>query len=175
MGAPQVDVANAVVARIAEASQADALCQRVEPQRSYAEWDLELSKMDNIEVRDLDKLYCDVVAHMSDEAVEPSSRTSIRYKVPVDIMLRRKFGQDKQDDDRGGVKIEEVDALLLLQTQIHLLFMLNRFGSDTFAVWDGENGGTSILWAPHRDHLRNFHQFSGLIRIVFRVDVKLTA
>lgn len=167
--AVSVATAKAVVERI----QAATLSQQFTLERSYAEWDLELTKLDLLELRESDKLRIDVVAHTTEQETALQTRGGVRYKIPVDIAIRKKFGPDKQNDDTGRIEVEEVDALILLLQEVHLLFVKQRLGDTNLSVWDGENGGTQILAAPIREHLRTLRQFTGLIRIVFRADVTL--
>jgi hypothetical protein len=164
MPAVAVSVADAVVKQIESAT----LSQQVTPRRSYADWELDLSKSDLLEHREADKLHVDVVAQMTEQRVELAARGGrLKYIIPVDIGVRRKFGADKQNDDTGRIDIAEVDALMLLVQELYELFMPQRLTEFPFAVWDGENGGTRILAAPVRDHLRKMRQFTGLIRVVF--------
>lgn len=168
--APHVAVAKAVVAQITAAVAANELSQKFTPQRNYGDWDLDLAKLDKLQLQETDKLFVDIVAHMSKQGMSASNRSGkAKFRVPVDIMLRRKLGGDKQNEDTGRIELEVIDGLLYLQHQIHMLFFQQRPTAFDYAVWDGEGGGSEILWAPHGDHLRGWRQFSGLTRINFLV------
>lgn len=170
-----VTVAKAVTSRIAAAVAEGEFGTAVfTPERTYADWDLELTNIDALDLRDSDKLHVDVVSHTTQQATQLSSRGTIQYTVPVDIAVRRKFGTDKTSDDTGRVAVEEIDKLMLLVQQLHVLFTAQRLVQDfEHAVWDNAAGGTNIVAAPVRQHLRELRQFTGIIRIFFRVDVKL--
>jgi hypothetical protein len=165
MPAALVATAVAATAMLAAAS----LSQPIVPVRSYAEWDLELKGMDPIADRDADKLFVDVVAHETLQLVELATRGSIKFTVPIDIAVRRKFGQDKRDPGTGRVLVEEVDALMLLTEEIYLAFMPQHLTDFPAGVWQS----TDLLGTPVKDHLRTLHQFTGIVRVTFRVDVAL--
>lgn len=168
--AVQVAVAKAVTAMIA----ANDFGVPFTAERSYADWELKLDAMDLLELQqDIDKLRVDVVAHTTQQRTELTSRGIVKYIVPVDIAVRRKFGTDKQNDETGRIKIEEIDQLVKLVEDIHLLFTPQRLTEFDYAVWDGEDGGTSIVVNPDQKLLREKRQFTGIVRIFFRADVKL--
>ncbi len=169
-----VSVAKTVTGMIAAASSAGSLSQRFTPERSYADWDLQLELMDLLVLTGCDKLYVDVVTHTVQQSAKLSSRGTIQYVVPIDIAVRRKFGADKQNDDSGRIAIEEIDGLVLLVQELHLMFTKQRLAETNLAIWDAENGGTNILVNPDQKHLRENRQFTGLIRIFFRADAPLT-
>lgn len=171
--AVQVAVANAVVAKIQDSE----LEHDFVPERSYADWDLKLEGMDLLELRDIDKLRVDVVAHTTQQQSGVSARGKARFIVPVDIAVRRKFGKDKQKEDSGRIKVEEIDALVLLVQTLCVMFTQAVLEIDGYdgAVWDSENGGTQVLANPDQKQLREKRQFTGLVRLFFRVDVTLNA
>ena len=120
-------------------------------------------------LRDEDKLRVDVVGHMTEQTAELAARGGkVGLVNPVDIAVRKKFGPDKQCDDTGDVAIAAIDELILLVQQLYLMFMPIRLTDFPHSVWDGENGGTKILVAPDRRHLRDLRQFTGLIRVYFK-------
>lgn len=167
--AAQVKTRKAVVAMISDAT----LSQNATIVGSYAEWDLDLTKTDNLELQPADKLRVDVVTHGSLQKVNLNTRgRMVNFLIVVDIMVRRKLGQDKQDDDTGRIAVEEIDSLILFLQEIHLLFTCTRLAETNLSIWDGEHGGSEILWAPNIDHLRTLRQFSGLIRIHFKASVQ---
>lgn len=164
-----VAVAKAVTAQIAAAT----LSQKFTPERSYADWDFKLEAMDLLALQDADKLHVDVVGHTMQQASELATRGSLRYTVPIDIAVRRKFGQDKQNDDTGRIAIEEIDALMLLTQELFVMFTKVRLADFQYAIWDNDKGGTNIVVAPDVKHLRELRQFTAIIRIFFRADIPL--
>lgn len=169
MDAVQVEVADAVVAAI----QASEFKNDFTPERSYADWELKLEEMDLLVLRDIDKLHVDVVSHTTEQQQDVSARGQVRYLAPVDIAVRRKFGHDKQVEDTGRIKLKEIDALILLVQKIAQLFTFASLELPSYAgaVWDNDNGGTQILFNPDTKMLREKRQFTGLVRVFFRIDV----
>lgn len=167
-----VAIAEAVKDRIESAT---ALTSReYTVRRSYLEWDLELKGLEKAELQEAEKLLIDVVAHSTDQQVELSARGVLRYTVPIDIAVRRKFGESEKDLATGRIKVEEIDKHVLLVEELHKMFTTYRLGDFPYAVWDNEKGGTTILANPHRDHLRELRQFTGIVRVFLRSDVRLS-
>lgn len=171
MDAVQVAVAKAVTAKI----EASNLNPDITLERSYADWDLKLDITDLPEMRDIDKLRIDVVAHTSEQKQDASARGKAKFIVPISIAIRRKFGQDKLQEGTGRIQIGEIDALVLLVQQCFLMFTFASLDLDDYdgAVWDKESGGTSIITVSDPKPLRQLHQFLSIIRVYFRVDVSL--
>ena len=158
MAAVSVSIAEAVKAMLASA----AISQAIAPERSYADWELALDGGD--------ALHIDVVAVTTEQKIELSSRGTNRFLVPVDIAVRKRLGPDKQDDDTGRIKVDEVDALCLLVEEIHELFAPHRLTDFDTGIWQ-EN---KILVCPLLAHLKTMRQFTGIVRVTFRVDKAVT-
>lgn len=168
--AAAVSVAKAVETQIRAAMEADELATRFTLVRSYADWEFDAKTQDDLTLREEEKLRVDVVGHMTEQTVELGTRGGkATIVIPVDIAVRQRLGRDKQDDDTGLVELDPIDELMLLVQQLYLMFMPIRLTNFAYAVWDGENGGVKILTAPDRRHLRDLRQFTGLIRIYFKV------
>ena len=164
--AVSVTVAKAVVDTIVNStlSQPDPVVLR-----SYAEWDLDLAKMDGLEVAESDKLRIDVVSHTTEQTTELSSRTSRQYLIPIDVAVRKRFGANLQDEVNNRINVEEIDELILLTQELQELFTKLRTADTLNAVWQS----TTIVSAPVREHLRELRQFTGIVRIIFRADVTI--
>lgn len=148
---------------------ADQLAQKFTLVRSYADWEFDAENQDDLALREEDKLRVDVVGHMTEQTAELAARGGkVSLVIPVDIAVRKRLGPDKQCEDTGEIAIGVVDELMLLVQQIYLMFMPIRLTDFPHSVWDGENGGTKILVAPDRRHLRDLRQFTGLIRVYFK-------
>ncbi len=154
-----VSIAKAVTAQLAAAS----LSQTIHPERSYADWSQPLERE---QVSDEERLYVDVVPQATGLQVGLQTRGSNEHRVAIDIAVRRRFGQDKQDRDTGRVVIDEVDALMLLVQEIHEQFMPERLTDFEDAAWDPDQG-TRILVAPLKRHLYEMKQFTGIVRLTF--------
>ena len=152
--AVSVGVAQAVAAALAAAD----LSQDFTPERSYANWELELENADCLRV--------DVVAVIDKQTCVLFTRGKKRYTIPVDIAVRKRFAPNEQDDETGRIDIAELDALCLLTEEIHGLFMKESLDGFDSAVWDR----TEISVSPVTDHLKKFRQFTSIVRIPFVVD-----
>ena len=171
--ASTVAVAKAVEQRIRGELDSESFEHEFTLERGYAAWDLQLNQTDDLELHEVDKLRVDVVAHATQQTVDHSARSVVRRRLPIDIAVRRKFGSDGQDQDSGEIAIERIDELMLLVEQLEDLFIASRLEGFPAAVWDGEGGGTTIVAAPIREHLRGLRQFTAIIRVVFNVTKKL--
>lgn len=172
--AVSVQIAEAVKDRII--AGADALTERdYTVRRSYLEWDLDLVGLENDTQRADEKLSIDVVANSVSQETELSARRLNRFTVPIDIAARRKFGESDKDRATGRIKIEEIDRYVLLVEELHLMLTATKLVEANFPyeVWDNDKGGTRILVNPDRDHLRELKQFTGIVRVFLRADVKL--
>ncbi len=154
-----VSVANAVVDMIADAS----LSQEVTPVFSWADWELELGTDCGLLV--------DVIVATTEQKDELIARGKRKLTIPILIAVRKKLGTDARNDDTGRIDPDKVNPLVLLVQEISGLFMPERLDGFTAAVWDQQAGGTKVLANPHWDHLHKLGQFTGIVKIFFRVDV----
>lgn len=160
--AVEVSVAKAVISQLAAAR----LSQPIDPVRSYADW---VQPLEVDDTQKEDQLYVDVVPVATAQEVESSSRNTVAYTVPIDIAVRRKFGPKWQDTETGRVAVREVDTLLYLVQEIHELFTLTRMTDFEAGAWQE----TRRIVAPLKQHLRDLRQFTGIVRVTFRVDRKV--
>ncbi len=151
-----VAIRKAFVAQLAAAT----LSQAIAPAGSYADWELLLEDSD---------LHVDVVTVISEQKSELAARGGkVKFTVPVDIAVRKRFDVTDQDSDTGRTSVDAVDVLTLLVQEIYLLFMptaTRQPGLDAFedAVWQD----TKVLANPDRKSLRENHQFTGVVRVTF--------
>lgn len=166
-----VEVAEQVKKRIAEAQNGELSIADFQLERNYADYDLNLEEMNGFALEEAEKLFVDVVSHTTEQEYEHSARGKIRYTVPVDLAVRKKFGPSEQNLTTDRVKVEKIDELCLFTETLHKLFLPIRLANDGFphAVWDSEKGGTRILVNPHKEHLR-MRQFTAIVRMFFKVD-----
>lgn len=154
-----VSVANAVVDMITGAS----LSQEVSPVFSWADWELELGAECGLLV--------DVIVATTEQKDELVARAKRKLTIPILIAVRKKLGTDARNDDTGRIDPEKVNPLVLLVQEISGLFMPAVLDGYDDAVWDQQAGGTKVLANPHWDHLHKLGQFTGIVKIYFRVDV----
>lgn len=126
----------------------------------------ERSYRTDLELEDLDTLHVDVVPvnASSDLATEGS----VVYPCQVDIGVRKKF-ESKDHDKTGEIDRDEIDRLMLLVQEIHEFLVRRRLATFEEAVW--KSADIRAWYLPR--HLREFRQFTGLIRVVFRVEKDL--
>lgn len=160
----EVSVAKGVVAQLAAAT----LSRKIDPVRSWADWVQPLETDDTCKE---DVLYVDVVPVATALEVEPGARGKIKYTCPIDIAVRRKFGPEWQDNETLRINVREIDAMMFLVQEIHEAFTLARMTSFEAGTWVG----TKRLVAPLKAHLRDKRQFTGIVRVTFRVDRDLVA
>lgn len=163
--AQSVAVAKAVESAIAGAE----LSKPFQLDRSYAEWSLDLSNLSEISWEAPEDLRVDVVSHMTEQAHELSSRTTMQFALPIDIAVRQKLGVSEQRASTGRIHVEEVDALVLLTEELHLMFAPHRMTDFPCGVWQS----TRLVTCPDKALLRTHRMFLGIVRVTFRVDVKL--
>ena len=132
--------------------------------RSYAEWDIDLSKIDSNELPEEEKLRVDITSYTTDQEVEQLSRSAVQLRVATDIAVRRKFGPNYQNEGTGRIEIAEIDALMLFIQELVLLFSEFELPG---VRWES----TNIVEAPVREHLRELRQFTGVLRIIFLANI----
>ncbi len=116
----------------------------------------------------LTSLRCDVVPAAAQ--FESEDRGSARYTFGIDVGLRKKFAA--ADAGTGGVVSQTAIAALielLEEMNEYLANSANRRFSGTYAdaVWQGSE--IRYLWIPA--HLRQNHQYTGVFRATYLVDV----
>lgn len=115
-----------------------------------------------VELEELNTLRCDVVGVLPE--VDFDTRESLNYVCPVDIVIRKRFGQADQTDC-GRIEIAEIDRLVLLVEQINELFCDpdgKRLATFDSATWKA----TDIRACASRDHLKK-RMFLGVIRVTY--------
>lgn len=144
--AVSVAVAKGVTSQLAVAE----LSQAFAPERSYADWDIQLEELDSLRV--------DVVAVQTEQQAERNSRGSMAYQIPIDVAVRKRFG--------GGaerVPLDEIDALVLLVEEIYESFELRRLADfDAAAFVEAK-----VIVNPDKAALRGLRQFTGIVRLTF--------
>lgn len=143
-----VTVAKAVTDHLGRAT----FGQAVTIERSYADWELALDEAATTRI--------DVVLVTTEQTTELTTRGGSQYLVPIDIAVRKRF---EVDGDR--IPNDQVDALMLLVQNVHDHFTPERPNDFPIASWEE----TKILVAPLTKHLRELRQFTGIVRVTFRV------
>lgn len=166
MDAISVEIAEAVKTRIAGATLSKS---GFTLERSYADWDLELDKMDIPSEADAGKLRVDVAIHTTEQETQLATRGSISFLLPIDIAVRERFRQERQDEATGRVPLAKVDELMLLTQELVQLFARQRLADFEPATHED----TRIVVAPWKEHLRKNKQFTSIVRVVFRANLAL--
>jgi hypothetical protein len=159
MASVLVTVAEAVKDELALGS----FVRTIAPERSYADWDEELT--------DAGLLHVDVVpVRVADTQL--AARGELQYSCEVDIGVRYRFSQEEREQYSGRVSVAEVDALVDLVEQFHEYFTDadnagRRLSTYTAATWQA----TDIRASYSRDMLRTLGQFTGVVRVTYEVCV----
>ena len=155
-----VELAEAITTTLAAASFATGVFI---PVRSYADWNDTLDELN-------EDLQVDVVP-VGHDIAELEARESMKYESGVDVAVRKRFGTASQNASTGRIELAEIDDLVLLVEQIHELFCKEAVTSATI---DASWLDTTIRATYIREHLREHRQFTGIVRIRYRLS-KATA
>lgn len=154
-----VSVADAVVAAI-EVARTSLSQQEFDLERNYADWSLDLV--------DASPLRVDVVpVSTKQESILEARGRKLKYVCPIDIAIRKKFGQEHLNENTGRLPNAVVDELVLFTQEIHELFTQLRFTGFTAGVVEED---PKLLANPVLKHLREYKQFTSVVRLTFRVE-----
>ena len=102
---------------------------------------------------------------------ELESRGEILYTVPVDILVRKRFGAaDQALDDSGEIDLYETDRLRNLAQEIREFWMpsqTTKHGRELTAVPNAAWDETRIMAAMVRPHFRQYRQFTAWVRVTY--------
>lgn len=126
------------------------------PERSYADEDMELTAAGELRV--------DVVI-VGEANIELHDRAHLGADFILDIGVRYKFGTDEQGAD-GRIANDAVAPYELLLQEL-LVFVAKKRLTD--AVWKGSEVRTRRV----NKHLREWKQFTGILRVTFRGTIAL--
>jgi hypothetical protein len=127
-------------------------------ERTYADFDLPL---EDDAIRG--KLLCDVVP-VSRLITDLESRGgSVAYEPSIDIVFRKKFEPADAQEDDGRLTKAAVDELVALVEEVNEHFTPTALTTTDAATWKS----TEIVAAVMHKHLREFNQFTGIIRLTF--------
>jgi hypothetical protein len=153
-----VQVAGAVL----DAINAGSFSQQFVAERSYADWDLALE-----DDEEGNKLRVDVVP-VGPLRTSLETRGSIGYQPSVDIVTRLKLGPERREAD-GKFTLAEIDALMYFVEELSEFFTAVSLPTFDDATWLS----TEIVAAYKPSHLREFHQFTGIVRVTFSTNKTL--
>jgi hypothetical protein len=125
----------------------------VVPERSYADFDLEL---------DDDEIHVDVVVVSTKQTVELGSRGKNRYEVPIDVALRKKFGESDKDPTTGRTIIDKIDEMMLLAQTLSEALIPEELGG-LGSLWQS----SELISLPLLKHIRELRQFTSIVRVTF--------
>lgn len=126
--------------------------------RSYADWDLPLE-----DDRQRGELFCDVVPVGRLVTDLETRGGSVAYEPAIDIVFRKKFEPADAEADDGRLTKAAVDELVALVEEVNEHFTPTALTSTDAATWKS----TEIVAAVMHKHLREFNQFTGIIRLTF--------
>lgn len=151
---------DAILANVAEAvatalnaATAGTFSQEFEAERSYADWELPLE-----DAAPADRVLVDVVP-VSNSEMELETRGSLLYKPVVEVIVRRRLGPERRNQN-GKFSLAEIDALVLFVQEIAEFFVMEEIGS---ARWSETEPRRWVV----PQHLHKYHQFTGIVRLTF--------
>lgn len=156
MASIQESAAAAIEAALNTGSQAGSFVQRFIAEWSFGDFDVELE--------DLDALRVDVIpaGFRDDTALE--DRSSLAYYVQTDIGIRKRFSTEQVDS--GRIPRATIAPLAQLVEEIAEYTMPAELSGYTSAQFES----IEILQPYIRAHLRQFRQFTGVVRVVHYVE-----
>jgi hypothetical protein len=154
MTAVLIQTADAVTAEL----NGHAFALEFTAERSYADWDLAL---DDEAQRGI--LICDVVPVSRVVTDLETSGGSVAYEPATDIVFRKKFEPADASNDDGRLTLEAVDELVALIEEVTEHFTPCALTATNPPRWKS----TEIIAAVMHKHLREFNQYTGIIRLTF--------
>src|SRR5690349_889552 len=105
------------MANAAEVDIAEAVKDELNARDFGIAFQAERSEADpTVPLEDLNKLRVDVVPWLPQTAL--ATRGTLRYTIPIDILIRKRFAGDQQDISTGRIPKEETDKLRKLRQDI---------------------------------------------------------
>ena len=149
-----IDLADAIVADLKAADFGIVIPW----ERSYADWDLELKDPETTDPRG------DVVPVM-DGDVQLANRGVLEIDADIVIAIRKRF-KASDVDEVGRLYKDEIDSLVNVMQAVLVHLVKGRPIND--AAWKADKSKQVRAWYD-RDALKNKSQFTGMIRLPYRV------
>lgn len=127
-------------------------------ERSGGDW--------NAELNDFEKLHVDVIGAGYKSIELADSSGSIRYVVETQIAVRERV---RKNPDKDRIPMDVIEPLRDLVEKIAAHFVTLELPTYTAAAWQPTEGNRPIEVAGDATHLRELHQFSGVIRLAHEV------
>lgn len=131
-------------------------------ERSYADWKLELEELNELRV--------DVVPAAITSV--PASRATLLHEVGIDIGVRKRFGMEDSEATTGRIDLEEKDRLSKFVLDIHKFLSSHA----------QRQIGTNVTWKSTElravylaEHLKQYRQFTGIMRATYSVYEEIDA
>jgi hypothetical protein len=156
MPATLTTIADALTAYLNAAGVA--LSQSFTAVRSYPDFDLEL--------KDLTALRVDVVP-VGASSGDAATRGTIQFGQAIDIGIRRKLGSSGRDASTGRINNATIDPYVQLVEEIAAYLAMDRLPAAPDAAWVS----TQIRQVYSPQHLREWGQFTSVIRVTYDVEV----
>jgi hypothetical protein len=157
-----IDPADAIAAELNDYTFTPPL----EFERTYADWSIALENAST--------LRGDVVP-VQDPECELETRGSLIYRPRYDIVLRKKFAPADLESVAGHnerrVKKTAVDPLVNLLIDVNTRLAARLLANDQDAVWEVPQ----IVAVVVHKHLKQWHQYTGIIRLTYAISQDLPA
>lgn len=156
MTARIAELADAVTKELADQAASGAFGVVFAPERSYVPLDAKLLE-DGVTRVDV------VIAGHQEAALR--DRAHVVYAAALDVGIRYKFKQDSQETN-GQIANSEVDPLVCLVEQVYEYLAKKTLCE---AEWRDASVSSTFI----REHLKDWRQFTGVIRVRFDVEAPL--
>lgn len=130
-------------------------------ERSYADWELPLEEGD-------DALRLDVVP-VGTMPADLDTREGSEYRPACDVVVRKRMLPEDYVPETKRLSLAKVDELVRLVEDIHDFLCAERLSKLPEGVWQE----SKILAAYKPSHLRQHHQFTGIVRVTYAIDKSL--
>lgn len=97
------------------------------------------------------------------------TREASEYRPACDIVVRKRMLPEDYVPETKRLSLAKVDELVRLVEDIHDFLCAERLSKLSEAVWQE----TKILAAYKPSHLRQHHQFTGIVRVTYAIDKDL--
>jgi hypothetical protein len=129
-----------------------------ESARSYGAWDERLASFDKLQV----DVVPVTVPVQEDQGL--ATRDSVKFDYSFDVIVRKRFGANDQGVT-GSIPNSKIDPLVRLTEQIVTFVPMQFLDGYDEAIWQS----TKLRFVAYRKHLREWHQYTGLVRVAYAV------
>lgn len=117
-----------------------------------------------------DELHVDLVVLANEIEVIAETRATARYRVPINIGIRKRLTESEQEPSTGGPSQTEINELTELTEQLLEYFFHSKVASNAAH----STGPATITTLAPSNKLEEYTQFFAVIRVVFQKSKTVT-